>query len=245
MTDRQDNNELVFLPLGGVGEIGMNLALYGYGPANNREWIIVDCGVTFPGPDLPGVDLVLPDIRFIEAERKNLVGIVLTHAHEDHFGALIDLWPRLKVPVYATPFSASLLEAKCASERDAPKIAVNVVPVGGRITLGDFDVEFVPVAHSIPEAHALAIRTPAGTVLHTGDWKIDPTPVVGLPTDEAFELAENNLLALGGCCIDLDGPERSCTSCGHEWRIKRRYDGSLILPPLPSWPDEDEPDAGA
>ncbi len=195
------NQDLVFVPLGGIGEIGMNFSLYGLGHGARRKGLAVDCGVSFGDEErLPGIDLIMPDIRFIEAERKNLVGIVLTHAHEDHFGALIDLWPRLKVPVYATPFSASLLEAKCASERDAPKIAVNVVPVGGRITLGDFDVEFVPVAHSIPEAHALAIRTPAGTVLHTGDWKIDKTPVVGLPTDEARlrAIGDEGVMALIG-----------------------------------------------
>ena len=109
-------NELVFLPLGGVGEIGMNLALYGYGPKGRREWIIVDCGVTFPGPELPGVDLVLPEIRFIDDEKIDLKAIVITHAHEDHYGALADLWPYLAVPVYVTPFTAGMMEAKRAYE---------------------------------------------------------------------------------------------------------------------------------
>ena len=109
---KDNKNELVFLPLGGVGEIGMNMALYGFGPATQRKWIIIDCGVTFPGPDLPGVDLVLPDIRFLEGERANILGMVITHAHEDHYGAVMDLWPRLRVPVYVTPFCAGLLEAK-------------------------------------------------------------------------------------------------------------------------------------
>lgn len=179
-------NDLVFAPLGGVGEIGMNLALYGVGHGRRRRWIAVDFGVSFGDEEqLPGIDLIMPDIRFLESERKNLDAIVLTHAHEDHFGALIDLWPRLGVPVYATPFTASLLEAKCAGERHAPKIPVTVVPCGGRVEIGPFAVEFIPVAHSIPEAHSLAITTAAGTVIHTGDWKIDPTPVVGPPTDEA------------------------------------------------------------
>src|SRR3954467_15277863 len=189
-------DELVFAPLGGVGEIGMNLALYGIGAPPRRQWIVVDVGVSFASEEqLPGVDLILPDIRFLIEERRNLTGIVLTHAHEDHFGALIDLWPRLKVPVYATPFTAALLEAKRLSEPNAPEIAVNVIPLGGRFSLGPFDLELVSVAHSIPESNALIIRTPLGNVLHTGDWKLDPTPVLGPPTDEA------KLKALGheGC----------------------------------------------
>ena len=143
--------ELVFAPLGGVGEIGMNLALYGIGSERSKRWIVVDFGVAFAGNDLPGIDLIMPDIAYLIEERRNIAGIVLTHAHEDHFGALLDLWPRLRVPVYATPFSAALLEAKRQSEPGAPEIDVRVVPVGGRIALGAFDVEFVSVAHSIPE----------------------------------------------------------------------------------------------
>ena len=179
------NDDLVFLPLGGVGEIGMNLAAYGIGTKQSRKWLVVDFGVAFAGDDLPGVDLIMPDISFLADQRRNVAGIVLTHAHEDHFGALLDLWPRLKVPVYATPFTAALIEAKRASEPMAPEIPVTVVPLGGHLTIGAFDVEFVSVAHSIPESNALILRTPAGNVLHTGDWKIDPTPVLGLPTDEA------------------------------------------------------------
>jgi ribonuclease J len=149
---------------------------------------------------LPGIDLIMPDIRFLESERKNLVGLVLTHAHEDHFGAIIDLWPRLKCPIYATKFSAALFEAKCAAERNPPEIPVTVVPSGGRIDIGPFGVEFIPVAHSIPESHALAIHTASGIVLHTGDWKIDPTPLVGLPTDERRlrQLGDEGVLALVG-----------------------------------------------
>src|SRR6266540_1285543 len=178
-------DELVFAPLGGVGEIGMNLAVYGLGSAHRKAWMAVDFGVSFAAEEhLPGVDLIMPDIRFLEEERRDLTGIVLTHGHEDHFGALIDLWPRLRVPVYATPFTAALLEAKRLSEPNAPEIPVTTVPLGGRFTLGPFDVEFVSVAHSIPESNALIIRTRLGNVLHTGDWKIDPTPVIGPPTDE-------------------------------------------------------------
>jgi len=193
--------ELVFAPLGGVGEIGMNLSIYGLGNRQQRAWLAVDLGVSFGDEEhLPGIDLIMPDISFLEKERKNLMGLVLTHAHEDHFGAIIDLWPKLKCPIYATQFSAALFEAKCAAERNAPKIPVTVVPSGGRIDVGPFNVEFIPVAHSIPEAHALAIHTSAGTVLHTGDWKIDPTPTLGRPTDEKRlrELGEAGLLALIG-----------------------------------------------
>jgi ribonuclease J len=178
-------DELVFAPLGGVGEIGMNLSIYGHGNGRKRTWIAVDLGVAFGGEDVPGIDLIMPDVRFLAEQRGNLAGIVLTHAHEDHFGALIDLWPRLRVPVYATPFTAALFTAKRLGEPGAPEIPINVVPLGGRFTLGPFDIELVSVAHSIPESNALIIRTPLGTVLHTGDWKLDPTPVIGEPTDEA------------------------------------------------------------
>src|SRR5438874_2513853 len=188
-------DELVFAPLGGVGEIGMNLAIYGLGDERRRQWIAVDLGVSFAGEDLPGIDLILPDIRFLVEERRDLLGLVLTHGHEDHFGALMDLWPRLNIPIYATPFTAALLEAKREGEPGAPEIPVNVVPLGGRFKLGPFDIELVSVAHSIPESNGLIIRTRLGAVLHTGDWKIDPTPVIGPPTDEA------KLRALGreGC----------------------------------------------
>jgi ribonuclease J len=198
MTAKQ---ELVFAPLGGVGEIGMNLSIYGLGDERRRAWLAVDLGVSFAAEEhLPGVDLILPDIRYLVEERNNIAGLVLTHAHEDHFGALLDLWPRLKVPVYATPFSAALLEAKCANETGAPKIPVNVVARGSRFNVGPFDIELVTMAHSIPESNALVIRTSAGTVLHTGDWKIDPTPLLGDPTDEKKlrALGEEGCLAVVG-----------------------------------------------
>ncbi len=193
-------DELVFAALGGVGEIGMNLSIYGLGPERSRSWIAVDFGVAFGGEDLPGIDLILPDIRFLVEERRNLAGIVLTHAHEDHFGALLDLWPQLRVPVYATPFTAALLEAKRAGEPGAPQIPVRVVALGSRFAVGRFDIELVSMAHSIPESNALILRTPLGNVLHTGDWKIDPTPVIGPPTDEAKlkALGEEGVLAMVG-----------------------------------------------
>ncbi len=193
--------DLVFAPLGGFGEIGMNLSIYGFGDHRRRQWIIVDCGVSFASEEhLPGVDLILPDISYLIEERKNILGLVLTHAHEDHMGAIMDLWPRLKVPFYATPFSAALFEARRASEPGAPEIPVNVVPAGGHLSLGPFEIDFINVAHSIPESNALAIRTPVGTVVHTGDWKIDPTPTVGGPTDAAklTALGDAGVLALIG-----------------------------------------------
>ncbi|PSJ63791.1 ribonuclease J [Pseudaminobacter soli (ex Li et al. 2025)] len=190
--------ELVFVPLGGVGEIGMNFALYGYGPVDNREWIIIDVGVTFPDPTLPGVDLVLPDTRFIESELHNLRGIVITHAHEDHYGALLDLWPRLKAPVWMTPFSAGLLEAKRQAESAAAKVPVTIYRAGETFTVGPFTIEALAVTHSIPEPVSLAITSPLGTVIHTGDWKIDPAPAIGPKTNEARfrELGEQGVLAL-------------------------------------------------
>jgi ribonuclease J len=194
-------DELTFAPLGGVGEIGMNLSVYGLGNRHQRSFLAVDLGVSFGNEEhLPGIDVIMPDIRFLAKERKNLVGLVLTHAHEDHFGAIIDLWPQLQCPIYATRFSAALFEAKCESERNPPKIPVTVIDSGGRVDVGPFNVEFIPVAHSIPESHALAIRTAAGTVLHTGDWKIDPTPIIGRPTDERRlrEIGQEGVLALVG-----------------------------------------------
>src|SRR5215211_3927040 len=192
-------DELVFLPLGGLGEIGMNAALYGFGPENDRQWILVDCGMGFGGEEnLPGIDLVYPDLSFIEEERKNLLGIFITHAHEDHIGALAELWPRLRAPVYATRFAIGLLETRRLSEPGAPKIELKEVTVGQRLSFGPFEVDYVPVAHSIPESNALAIRTPLGLVLHTGDWKLDDTPFVGNTTSEAVftGLGDEGVLAL-------------------------------------------------
>ena len=176
--------ELVFVPLGGIGEIGMNCYLYGYGPADERRWLMVDLGITFPGEQEPGVDVIMPDLKFIIEDRKALDGIILTHGHEDHLGAVIELWPELRAPIYATPFTAGLLKAKLAEERPGQKLPIKEIPLKSRLTIGPFDVELVTVAHSIPESNALAIRTPAGLVFHTADWKLDPEPVTGTPTDE-------------------------------------------------------------
>jgi ribonuclease J len=191
-------DELVFAALGGVGEIGMNLGIYGFGPVDRRQWLVVDLGISFAGPDTPGVDLIMPDVRFLIEERANIVGLVLTHGHEDHVGALLDLWPKLGCPVYTTPFTAALAEARRLNEPGAPKIPFHVIPSGGRVKIGPFDVEFLPVAHSIPDSHGLALRTPLGMVVHTGDWKIDPTPVVGNVTDPArfTALGDEGVLAV-------------------------------------------------
>ena len=177
--------ELVFVPLGGLGEIGMNMSLYGFGPQRARKWLMVDCGVAFAGPDQPGIDLIVPDPAFIEKLRDDLVGIVITHAHEDHIGAVADLWSRLRAPLYATRFAAGLLETKRLGEHGAPRVPIRVVAQGATIDLAPFSVEMIPVAHSVPESCALAIRTSAGTIVHTGDWKIDEAPGLGSGTDAA------------------------------------------------------------
>jgi ribonuclease J len=196
MTEASD--ELFFVPLGGLGEIGMNLALYGFGRKGATKWLMVDCGIGFAGPDLAGIDLVVPDTTFIEKMPQDLVGLVVTHAHEDHIGAILELWPRLGCRVYATGFAAALLEAKRAGEPGAPDVPVTIVQQGTRLTLDLFEVEFVAVAHSIPEACALAIRTPLGTVIHSGDWKIDPEPGLGKQTDakRLSEIGAEGVLAL-------------------------------------------------
>ena len=191
-------DEVVFMGLGGLGEIGLNTYLYGLGPEHARRWLMVDLGLTFPGENEPGVDVVLPDLRFIEEERGALAGIVLTHAHEDHLGAVIDLWPRLRAPIYATPFTAGMLRSKFAEHGGRVKIPITVVEMGSRFKVGPFDIELVTMAHSIPEPSGVAIRTPHGIVFHTGDWKLDRTPLVGDPTDEAKirSFAEEGVRAL-------------------------------------------------
>jgi ribonuclease J len=178
----RDPEGLFFLPLGGSGEIGMNLNLYGY----RGQWLILDCGVTFGEEEhQPGVDVIMADPAFIAERRANLLGIVATHAHEDHIGAIPYLWPQLQCPVWATPFTASLLRAKLVEAGLAERVRINIVPMSGQFTIGPFDVELITLTHSIPEPNAVVIRTPVGTVLHTGDWKFDPDPLIGPTTDEA------------------------------------------------------------
>jgi len=178
-------DELVFVALGGVGEIGMNMAAYGFGPANKRKWLVVDCGVTFGGPAQPGIELIMADPQFLEDQGDNVLGLVLTHSHEDHYGAVLDLWPGFDKPVYATPFTAAMLAAKRASDAIVDDVAVTIMQTGKPFELGPFTIEAINVAHSIPESCALLITTPIGRVLHSGDWKLDPTPIGTPPTDSA------------------------------------------------------------
>ncbi|CAN5897532.1 ribonuclease J [soil metagenome] len=192
------DDELVFLPLGGSNEIGMNFNLYGYGPPHARKWIVVDLGITFGDQTTPGVEIILPDPTFLEAHKKDILGIVLTHAHEDHIGAVARLWPRLGGMLYATPFTAFLLREKLRENPAAADAVITEVPLGGKVTLGPFEIDLITLTHSIPEPTGLAIRTPLGTILHTGDWKIDPDPVLGGVTDSAAleRLGDEGVLAM-------------------------------------------------
>ena len=195
---KSSQDELVFLPLGGSNEIGMNFNLYGFGPAHARKWIVVDLGVTFGDQTTPGVEIILPDPEYIEAYADDILGIVLTHAHEDHLGAVHWLWPRLKAPVYATPFTAFLLREKLRDARLLDEVSITEVPLGGKFSIGPFDLEMITLTHSIPEPNGLAIKTPLGTILHTGDWKIDPDPQLGEATDiDAIrKLGDEGILAM-------------------------------------------------
>ncbi|MGB7204577.1 MAG: ribonuclease J [Anderseniella sp.] len=186
------------MPLGGMGEIGMNAYAYGYGSASRRKWIMVDCGVKFGDEMDPGIDVILPDTRYLEAERKSLLGIFLTHGHEDHLGAVAWLWPQLRCPVYCTPFAAELLKRKLAEAGLLGEVPLRVVPLGGTIEIGDFSVEFVSVTHSIPESSALYIKTPAGKVLHSGDWKLDPKPTIAplMDIDRLKQIGDEGVDAL-------------------------------------------------
>lgn len=198
MNPPRPDDELVFLPLGGSNEIGMNLNLYGYGPPDDRKWIVVDMGVTFGDVTTPGVEVIMPDPRFIEERADDILGIVLTHAHEDHIGAVGWLWPRLKAPIYATPFTAFLLREKLRDAGIQDQVDLTEVPLSGRFSLGPFDLELITLTHSIPEPNGLAIRTPQGVVLHTGDWKIDPDPLLGGVTDQDAirRLGDEGVLAM-------------------------------------------------
>ncbi|HWC62084.1 MAG TPA: ribonuclease J [Rhizomicrobium sp.] len=190
-------DELVFLPLGGSGEIGMNFNAYGYGPPSRRKWIILDCGVLFGREtSTPGVEVIMPDIRFLAERAEDVLGIVATHAHEDHIGAIAPLWPMLKCPIYATPFTARLIEGKF--EEVGTGARVKQIPMGGTLTLGPFKLDFISITHSIPEPNLVAIRTPLGVIAHTGDWKLDPEPLLGEETDATRirALGDEGVLAL-------------------------------------------------
>ena len=191
-----DPNALYFVPLGGTGEIGMNLNVYGYA----GDWLIIDCGVTFGDDTQPGIEVVMPDPGFIVERRDRLLGIVATHAHEDHIGAIPYLWTQLRCPIWATAFTASLLRAKLAEAGLADQVRITVVPLSGRFTIGPFNLELITLTHSIPEPNAIALRTPVGTVLHTGDWKFDPDPLIGATADETAlrRIGDEGVLALIG-----------------------------------------------
>ncbi|MDB5429281.1 MAG: beta-lactamase domain protein [Caulobacter sp.] len=192
------DDELVFLPLGGAGEIGMNMNLYGYGPEDDYDWLMIDCGVAFGQDNGLGVDAVMPDPTYIEERADRLLAIVLTHGHEDHLGAVAHLWRRLRCPVYATPFTAALLRHKLNEARLIDEVDLRILPLGGKATIGPFEIELITLTHSIPEPNAVAIRTPLGVIMHTGDWKIDPSPIVGDVTDEAAlrALGDEGVLAM-------------------------------------------------
>jgi len=228
--DYRDPNALFFVPLGGAGEIGMNLNVYGY----QDDWLIIDCGVTFGDDSQPGLEVVMPDPGFIVERRDRLLGIVATHAHEDHIGAIPYLWRQLRCPIWATPFTASFLRAKLAETGFADQVKINVVPLSGRFTIGPFDLELITLTHSIPEPNAVALRTPVGTVLHTGDWKFDPDPLIGSAADEAAlrRLGDEGVLALVG---DSTNALRPGTS-GSEAELRRslidligRYDARVAV----------------
>ncbi|MBK8157409.1 MAG: ribonuclease J [Rhodospirillaceae bacterium] len=187
-------DELLFLPLGGSGEIGMNLNLYGH----DGKWLMLDLGISFGDDSTPGIDVVMPNPQFITERASDLVGIVLTHAHEDHIGAVPYLWSRLRCPLYATPFTASVLRRKLIEvglEKQAP---ITIIPMSGSRDIGPFNVELITLTHSIPEPNAVVIRTKHGAVLHTGDWKLDPEPLLGEPTDVATlrRLGDGGVLAM-------------------------------------------------
>lgn len=180
---RSKDNQLVFVALGGVGEIGMNMAAYGFGPEHDRKWLVVDCGVSFGGPHQPGIELIMADSGFLEERADDVVGLVLTHAHEDHYGAVLDLWGDFDAPVYATAFTAAMLNAKRVSDSIDVTLDLRIMEQRKPFEIGPFTVEAVPVVHSIPESNALYISCAAGRVVHTGDWKLEEKPVFGLPTD--------------------------------------------------------------
>ena len=175
---------LLFCPLGGSGEIGMNMNLYAYGTEENQKWIIVDMGVTFADDTVPGVDLIYPDAGFIIEKKDDLLGIVLTHAHEDHIGSISHIWPQLKCKIYATPFTAVLIQEKFKEKKIDITNYLKIVDLNSQIKLGPFEIDFVTLTHSILEPNGLSITTPEGVVLHTGDWKVDPNPLIGNKVDE-------------------------------------------------------------
>ena len=191
-------DELLYCPLGGAGEIGMNMNLYGYGQPENHKWIIVDVGITFADDSIPGIDLILPDTGFIEGRKDNLLGIVLTHAHEDHIGAISYVWPKLKCNIYATPFTATLIIEKFKEKKIDITNYLQIVKLGSSFQLGPFNIEYINLTHSILEPNGLKISTSIGNILHTGDWKCDPEPLVGknLDSKRLIEIGKEGVVSM-------------------------------------------------
>ena len=191
-------DELLFCPLGGSGEIGMNMNLYAYGKPSEQKWIIIDTGVTFADDTIPGIDVIYPDPGFIIDRKDDLLGIVITHAHEDHVGAITHLWKKLNCKIYATPFTAVLIKEKFKEKNIDINNFLQIVELNGRINLGPFKIEYITLTHSILEPNGLRIETPAGTILHTGDWKVDPNPLIGgkINSDRLKEIGNEGVLAM-------------------------------------------------
>ena len=206
-----NKNELIFCPLGGSGQIGGNMNLYAYGNEENQKWIIVDTGVSFADDSIPGVDLIYPDPAFIIDKKNDLLGIILTHAHEDHIGAISHIWPDLKCNIYATPFTSVLIQEKFKEKKIDISNYLKIVKLNGKIELGPFNIEFVSLTHSILEPNGLSIKTPAGMVLHTGDWKIDPNPLIGDKINEKKlkEIGNNKVLAMICDSTNIFSPGRA------------------------------------
>ena len=203
--------DLIFCPLGGSGEIGMNMNLFAYGNLDNQKWIIVDIGVTFADDSIPGIDLIYPDPGFIVDKKNDLLGIVLTHAHEDHIGAIVHIWPQLVCDIYATPFTSVLIKEKFKEKKIEIGNKLKIVELNGSIKLGPFDIDFVTLTHSILEPNGLSIRTPAGTILHTGDWKCDPNPLIGNTINEKKlkEIGKEGVLAMICDSTNVFSPARA------------------------------------
>ena len=191
-------DELLFCPLGGSGEIGMNMNLFAYGKPGEQKWIMVDIGVTFADDTLPGIDLIYPDPGFIVDKKDDLLGIVLTHAHEDHIGAIAHLWPKLECKIFATPFTAVLIKEKFKEKHIDITSHLKIVQLNGTIDLNPFKIEYITLTHSILEPNGLRIETPAGVILHTGDWKIDPEPLIGenINSNRLKEIGNEDVLAM-------------------------------------------------
>tara|TARA_Y100001970_G_scaffold67185_1_gene85659 strand:- start:13968 stop:15629 length:1662 start_codon:yes stop_codon:yes gene_type:complete len=203
--------ELIFCPLGGSGEIGGNMNLYAYGDNEKQKWIIVDTGVSFADDSIPGIDLIFPDPAYIIDKKDDLLGIILTHAHEDHIGAISHIWPDLKCNIYATPFTAVLIQEKFKEKKIDITSNLKIVKLNGEIKLGPFDIEFINLTHSILEPNGLSIKTPAGTLLHTGDWKIDPNPLIGDKINEKKlkEIGKSKVLAMICDSTNIFNPGRA------------------------------------